>query len=164
MDKGIWNTVGVFVAIVTSIFSLFHANQANRIARESNDIGKSTFLMNDDKFTIKIAYAYPLNKTASLNLTSIAKQIAAEEKEEIDLLKTPERAGEILGFVETAYQFSCKTVDGIDYDFSFFIDRDMQNNGRLEHRHFYYTRDEFNRRSEKASLKAGKNVLIIKSQ
>lgn len=292
MDKGIWNTVGVFVAIVTSIFSLFYANQANRIARESNNIakqankdanrpilnitgfcfepqnayvfggknvswdgkknfidghldelrrthmsgslvrlgtqegqekeeyflinlcnkdtpcediglilnaltfklenvgtpineltineaysmldskesfptnmhiGKSTFLMNDDKFTIKIAYAYPLNKTASLNLTSIAKQIAAEEKEEIDLLKTPKRAGEILGFVETAYQFSCKTVDGIDYDFSFFIDRDMQNNGRLEHHHLYYTRDEFNRRSEKASLKAGKNVVIVKS-
>lgn len=292
MDKGVWNTVGMFVAIITSIFSLFYANQANHIARKSNDIakqankdanrpilnltgfyfdpqnayvfggknvfwdgkkkfiagqlnelrrthmsyslvrlgtqegqkkeeyflvnlcdedtpgediglilnaltlklenvgtpineltinetysmlsskesfptnmhiGKSTFLMNDNRFTIKIAYACPLNKPASLNLTSIAKQITAEEKEEIDLLEIPERAGEILGFIETAYQFSCKTVYGIDYDFSFFIDRDMKNDGRLEQHHLYYTRDVFNRRSEKASSRAGKNVVIVKS-
>jgi hypothetical protein len=292
MNMSVWNTVGMFVAIVISIFSLFYANQVNHIARESNDIakqankdanrpifnligfyfdpqnayvfggknvfwegkknfidgqlnelrrthmsyslvrlgaqegqkkeeyflvnlcdkdtpdedielilnaltlkienvgapineltinetysmlsskepfptnmhiGKSTFLMNGDKFTIKIAYACPLNRSASLNLTSIAKQIAAEEYEEIDLLEAPERAGEILGFIETAYQFSCKTIDGVDYDFSFFIDRDMQNNGRLEHHHLYYTRDEFVRRSENASFRAEKNVVIVKS-
>jgi hypothetical protein len=123
-------------------------------------IGKSEFLMNDRRLTIKIAYACPFNKAASLNLASIARHIAAEEEEKIDLLETPERAGEILAFIETAYQFSCKTIDSKDYDGTFFIGRD--DNGKLEHHHLYYTKDEFNRKSEEAISRANKNVVIDK--
>lgn len=66
------------------------------------------------KITIPVAYTYPFNSSASLNLGQIA-EISHNTNAIINLVENPEKAGEIIGFVETSYLIKCTT--NIDKEF-----------------------------------------------
>lgn len=124
-------------------------------------VRNSTIIWDKSSINIKFAYACRFNQASSLNLESIA-QIIEKEKDIIDLIECRYRAGEILGFAETAYQFTCRTADNQSYDFSLVIDRDMDNDGSLKTHRIYYTRKEFDIRAKEASERARQNVVVKK--
>lgn len=76
--------------------------------------------------TIPIAYACPVYENSSLNLGNIAK-IATNTTKEIDLLKTPSMAKQIICFMETAYLINCRTYDNNEFLISLYMKKDNRN-------------------------------------
>lgn len=123
-------------------------------------IGESNYVFNGAN-RMRVAYAYGVDDVSSLYLGDIAKLIAAGEQK-INLRESPEMAADILSFVETGYQFSCKTESGHDYDYSLVIKRDMDDGGKLEYCRINYTRDLFDRMASKASKRVEKATKEVK--
>ena len=115
--------------------------------------------LNNDSLILPISYACPHYEMSSMNLASIS-HIAKTEEQQFDLLKVPERAGEIISFIETGYLIQCILSDNKTHILSLIIDRDMKKGGRLN-RHYFYAGDEvFEDMASKAIDKAGYDVVV----
>lgn len=106
--------------------------------------------------TIPIAYAYPFNSSASLNLARIA-EISRETKNVINLIKNPEKAGEIIGFVETSYLIKCTTNIGKEFFYSLHMER---NNNKLEY-NICLGKEEYKKYCRDATKHIKKNIESI---
>ncbi len=114
--------------------------------------------INTSTITIPIAYACPSNLYSSLNLGSIAK-IAKEFTEKINLINTPDMAGKIIGFVETAYLIKCITPNNDEFLYTLYIKRDED--GRLKTPHIYRGEEKYNQYYNIAKDRIGKEIQAI---
>lgn len=119
----------------------------------------STITIHENPFSVNLAYACCHYESSSLNLGGIAGIKASGETDIINLIDSPERAGEIIAFADTAYLFSCKTTSGQRYEFSLVISKNPST-GNLKDHFIYYKREEFDKRAAAASERANKKVVI----
>lgn len=119
----------------------------------------STITIHENPFSVNLAYACCHYESSSLNLGGIAGIKASGETDIINLIDSPERAGEIIAFADTAYLFSCKTTSGQRYEFSLVISKNPST-GDLKDHFIYYKREEFDKRAAAASERANKKVVI----
>ncbi len=107
------------------------------------------------KITFNIAYACPYNFPSSLNLANIAL-LAANTVDNINLLETPERVGEIIGFMETSYLIKCITAANDEFYYTICI---KQNNfGRMEAGQIYRGYEKYKEFCIKATEGAGRRI------
>lgn len=123
----------------------------------------STITIHENPFSVNLAYACCHYESSSLNLGGIAGIKASGETDIINLIDSPERAGEIIAFADTAYLFSCKTTSGQRYEFSLVISRDPST-GKLKDHFIYYKRVEFDKRATAAYERANEKVVIEKAE
>ncbi len=114
--------------------------------------------INTSTITIPIAYACPSNLYSSLNLGSIA-QIAKENTEKINLINTPDMAGKIIGFVETAYLIKCVTPNNDEFLYTLYIKRDED--GRLKKPHIYRGDEKYSHYYNIAKERIGKEIQTV---
>lgn len=110
--------------------------------------------------TIPVAYACPHFLASSLNLGNIAS-LSQNTDEVIDLIKQPERAGEIIVFVETAYLIRCETSTNENFWYTLYIKRDMDNEGRIQIARLYSGDEKYKEYCKSATKKAGRNVEVV---
>lgn len=123
------------------------------------ELDNSAISIHENCFSIHLAYACCFNQPSSLNLAGIAAIKASGETEIINLIESPERAGEIIAFADTAYLFSCNAADGQTYEFSMAISRDPST-GNLKDHFISFSRKIFDERAANASERANTNVVV----
>lgn len=106
--------------------------------------------------TIPIAYACPVYENSSLNLGNIAK-IAANATKEIDLIKTPNMAKQIICFMETAYLINCRTYDNNEFLLSLYMKKDNRS-GELKTSFNFGSDQLYLEKYKKAKKKARKEI------
>ncbi len=109
--------------------------------------------------TIPIAYACPHFIASSLNLGNIAS-LSQKTNEVINLIEQPERAGEIIVFVETAYLIRCVTSTNENYLYTLYIKRD-KDSGRIEAASLYAGDEKYKEYCKDANNRAGRNVEVV---
>jgi len=117
---------------------------------------------------MRMAYAYEYGKPACINLTNITALANSADKSpivifsnDINIPATPERAAEVIEFVETAFLFKCVTENNHHYIFTLFITTEQ--NGRLEKSSIKLGRNDFDEKVKKIERKTGKNI-VVKAQ
>lgn len=110
------------------------------------------------KITLTIAYACPYNFPSSLNLANIAS-LAKNTVGNINLLETPERVAEIIGFMETSYLIRCITADNDEFFYTLYIKRN--NFGRMEASQIYRGYEKYKEYYIKATEIACKEIESI---
>lgn len=110
------------------------------------------------KITFTIAYACPYNFPSSLNLANIAF-LSKNTSDDINLLESPERVGEIIGFMETSYLIKCITATDNEFFYTIHIKRN--NLGRMEVSQIYSGYEKYKEYCMKATERAGKKIEFI---
>lgn len=110
------------------------------------------------KITLTMAYACPYNLPSSLNLANIAS-LAKNTVSNINLLETPERVGEIIGFMETSYLVKCITATNDEFFYTIYIKRN--NFGRMEVGQIYRGYEKYKEYCIKATEDAGRDIESI---
>lgn len=119
------------------------------------DIRKS---ITQHKITLTMAYACPYNFPSSLNLANIAS-LAKNTVSNINLLETPERVAEIIGFMETSYLLRCITADNDEFFYTIYIKRN--NFGRMEAGQIYRGFEKYKEYCTNATEDAGRQIESI---
>lgn len=110
------------------------------------------------KIALTMAYACPYNFPSSLNLANIAS-LSKNTTGNINLLETPERVGEIIGFMETSYLIKCTTATDNEFFYTLHIKRN--NLGRMEVSDIYSGYEKYKEYCNKATENAGKKIESI---
>lgn len=110
------------------------------------------------KITLTMAYACPYNFPSSLNLANIAS-LAKNTVGNINLLETPERVAEIIGFMETSYLIRCITADNDELFYTIYIKRN--NFGRMEAGQIYRGYEKYKEYCINATEGAGRQIESI---
>lgn len=139
---------------VDRVYSLLNQNEPF-MADMILDVRKN---ITQPKITLTMAYACPYNFHSSLNLANIAS-LSKNTTDKINLLETPERIGEIIGFMETSYLIKCTTANNDEFFYTIHIKRNSL--GRMEVGQLYRGYEKYKEYCTEARKGTDRNIESI---
>ena len=160
LESEIKSSVDISDAYLERVYSLYY-DESLRVNKSFLDEEMNLNVhmhFNGNIMSVPIAYACPQNGSTSVLLQNIVSSGDAQNKK-TDLIETPDEAGSIIGFLETAYCVKCITSMGEEFYYSLYMA--LENKENLKHE-LSIGEDDYIKHYEKARKDMGEEIEINK--